>query len=259
MAFGLGFFYKNFRSVKMKPLIIAHRGASGNAPENTLAAFQLSVEEGADGIELDVHLSKDGELVVIHDDTLDRTTNGTGRVQDKDLDELKTYDAGSWFDSKFASERIPLLQEVIDILPDEVFLNVEIKNSPTVYQGIEQKLVDILEKNDRLSTTVVSSFDHASVRKVKQLAPEVKIGLIYSNNFADTLAYLETFKDDKVYSLHPSHKVIYNRDIQPFLDAGLQVYPYTINDEEIAQHLHAKGVSGLITNYPTKIRHANEA
>src|SRR5690625_6609337 len=132
MAFGLGFFYKNFRSVKMKPLIIAHRGASGNAPENTLAAFQLAVEEGADGIELDVHLSKDGELVVIHDDTLDRTTNGTGRVQDKDLDELKTYDAGSWFDSKFASERIPLLQEVIDILPDDVFLNVEIKNSPTV-------------------------------------------------------------------------------------------------------------------------------
>src|SRR5699024_12335557 len=98
MAFGLGFFYKNFRSVKMKPLIIAHRGASGNAPENTLAAFQLCVEEGADGIELDVHLSEEGELVVIHDDPLDSTTNGTERVQHKDLDALTTLDSGSWLE-----------------------------------------------------------------------------------------------------------------------------------------------------------------
>lgn len=242
----------------MKPLIIAHRGASGLAPENTLAAFERSVEEGADGIELDVHLTQDGELVVIHDDTLDRTTNGTGYIHEKSVDEIKTYDAGSWFDPKYASERIPLLQEVIDILPDKMLLNVEIKNFPTVYDGIEEKLVEALEKNDRIHNTVVSSFDHESVRKVKQLAPDLKIGLIYSVNFADTLAYLETFKAEKVYSLHPSHKVIYNRDIQPLLDAGLQVYPYTVNDETKAQHLHEKGVSGLITNYPSKIRQANE-
>src|SRR5690625_1782572 len=133
----------------MKPLIIAHRGASGHVQENTLAAFELTVEEGADCIKLDVHLTNDGELVVIHDDTLDLTTNGTGRVQEKTLDELKAYDAGSWFDTKFASEKIPLLQEVIDILPADVFLNVEIKNTPTGYQGIEQQRVDALEQHDR--------------------------------------------------------------------------------------------------------------
>lgn len=241
----------------MNPLIMAHRGASGNAPENTMAAFQLAVDEGADGIELDVHLSKDGEIVVIHDDTLNRTTNGTGNVHEKDLAELKTYDAGSWFDPKFSEERIPLLQEVIDILPESVFLNIEIKNSPIVHTGIEQKLVDLLEKNNRLNDTIISSFDHESLYTIKKLAPELKIGIIYNVNFANTLEYVKTFKEAEVYSLHPNYKIIYNRDIDPFLDAGLQVYPYTINDEQLAKDLHAKGVNGLITNYPTKIRLAN--
>src|SRR5699024_8402340 len=168
------------RSVYMNPLIMAHRGASGNAPENTMAAFQLAVDEGADGIELDVHLSKDGEIVVIHDDTLNRTTNGTGNVHEKDLAELKTYDAGSWFDPKFSEERIPLLQEVIDILPESVFLNIEIKNSPIVHTGIEQKLVDLLGKNNRLNDTLISSFDHESLYTIKKLAPELKIGIIYN-------------------------------------------------------------------------------
>lgn len=243
----------------MKPIMIAHRGASGNAPENTLAAFQLAIEEGAEGIELDVHLSKDGELIVIHDDTLNRTTNGTGPVNEKELDELKTYDAGSWFDPKFSSESIPLLQEVMDIVPNDMFINVEIKNFPTIHEGIEQKLVDVLKQSERLSTTVISSFDHESLRKVKQLAPELKIGILYSLNFVDILAYLKLFKDEEVYSLHPSHKAIYNQDLQPLLDAGLQIYPYTVNDDERAKHLHAKGVSGLITNYPDQIRQTIES
>lgn len=242
----------------MKPLMIAHRGASGNAPENTLAAFQLAIEEGSDGIELDVHLSKDGEIVVIHDETLDRTTNGTGRVVEKDLDELKTYDAGSWFGAKFSEERIPLLQEVIDIVPDDIFINVEIKNFPTKYEGVEQKLVDLLKQSNRLSTTVISSFDHESLQKIKKIAPEIKIGLLYSLNFVDTLEYLKLFDGD-VYSLHPSYKCIYNQDLQPLLDAGLQIYPYTVNGEKHAEYLHGKGVDGLITNYPSDIRKTIES
>src|SRR5690625_4352031 len=121
----------------MKPLIIAHRGASGHAPENTLAAFELSEEESADGIELDVHLTNDGELVVIHDDTLDRTTNETGRVQEKTQDELKADDAGSCFDTTSASEKISLLLEAIDILPADEFLKVAIKHTLTVFQGYQ--------------------------------------------------------------------------------------------------------------------------
>lgn len=242
----------------LDPLIIAHRGASGLAPENSLAAFQIAVDEGADGIELDVHLSKDGEVVVIHDETIDRTSNGTGYVHEMTVDELKAYDIGSWFDPKFSSERIATLQEVIDVLPDSIFLNVEIKNSPIVYEGIESKLVDVLRRNNRLDSTVVSSFDHESLYRVKKLAPELKIGLLYKLNYLDTLEYVNLFKEKgtEVYSLHPSRQIIINRDIEEVKQAGLQIYPYTVNDEGVAQTLTKQGATGLITNYPKAIKEA---
>ncbi|MCL7453535.1 MAG: glycerophosphodiester phosphodiesterase, partial [Anaerolineae bacterium] len=119
-----------------RPLNFAHRGASHEAPANTLAAFELAAEMGADGIELDVHLSRDGELVVIHDFSLEGTTNGHGRVGDRTLPELKALDAGSWFDPRLAVQRIPTLQEVIDAVAARLLLNIELKSDSWQDHGL---------------------------------------------------------------------------------------------------------------------------
>ena len=159
-------------STTTKPVIFAHRGASGEAPENTLAAFKLGLAQGCDAFELDVHLSKDGQIVVIHDGTIDRTTDGLGAVNEMTVEELKAFDAGSWFDEKYRGERIPLLEEVFDITPGHIIINIEIKGS---YNGqLEPALIDLLKKRDRLDTVVISSFDWKSLRYIKELEPGSK-------------------------------------------------------------------------------------
>ena len=138
-----------------RPLNFAHRGASYEAPANTLAAFLLACELGADGIELDVHLSSDGEVVVIHDFDVEATTDGQGRVRDKTLAELKALDAGGWFDPTFAGQRIPTLQEVIDAIGHHLLLNVELKTDNLRDDGLPAAVVQILEENPRHIVVIV--------------------------------------------------------------------------------------------------------
>lgn len=220
------------------------------APENTLGAFQLGLDQGCEGIELDIHLTADGEIVVCHDLTLDRTTNGKGRIVEKKLSEIKTLDAGSWFGDEYKGETIPTLNEVMDLVPDSIMINVEIKYA---YEGqIEHKLLDLLKQRSRLNNVVISSFDHKCVRRIKLLEPKAKIGLLYQSNLLDPTAYARSFDVD-VYSLHPYYQLLDAVDVQKATESGLYVYPYTANAESDLLRLTQIGVSGIITDYPGRL------
>ncbi len=147
------------------PLLrVGHRGAKGHAPENTLASFQLGMEMGVTAVETDVHLSKDGEVVLIHDHTVDRTTNGHGFVKDLTLAELKKLDAGSWFAARFAGERIPTLTELLIWAKDKVGVAIEIKNGPIYYPGIAEKTIRLLREHGMERQAILISFDHFVLR-----------------------------------------------------------------------------------------------
>ncbi|WP_026679209.1 glycerophosphodiester phosphodiesterase [Fictibacillus gelatini] len=235
-----------------RTMIIAHRGAAGEAPENTLAAFQLAVEQKCDAIELDVHLTKDGELAVIHDDTVKRTTNGKGRVGDMTVKELKKLDAGLWFGESFQKERIPLLDEVFEVVPDHILINVEIKNVPSFYKGIEKKLYEKLVQYNRIENTIVSSFDHQCLTTMKKLENSLKIGLLYQVNLLDHVAYTKLF-DFPIYSLHPHRHYIKKENITDAMEKGLAVYPWNVNKEKEMNDFLKLGISGIITDYPGKL------
>ncbi|RTE06761.1 glycerophosphodiester phosphodiesterase [Paenibacillus whitsoniae] len=234
-----------------QPLVIAHRGAKGEAPENTLAAFRLGLEQGCDAIELDIHLSQDGEIIVIHDFTIDRTTDRKGVVHEMTLAELKQADAGRWFDTRFEGERIPTLEEVFDLVPPDIMINVEIKDSYD--RKLEPALVELMKKKDRVHNVVVSSFDHKSLMFLKLLLPETKIGLLYDFN-PGSHVNLATGLGVPVYSLHPNFKRINREEIREAKSKGIEVYPYTINDEKRLRKAIAYGASGIITDYPGRLR-----
>ena len=238
---------------KQQVLIIAHRGAMGEAPENTLAAFELAVKQGCDAIELDVQLSADQEIVVCHDHTIDRTTNGTGAIATMTAEEMRRYDAGSWFDPKFAGERIPLLREVFERVPKHIQINVELKMIPAYESVLQQKLVELLHAYDRVGTVFVSSFDHPALVELKRIEPSVRVGLLYNHRMHHPEKYARMFESE-VYSLHPNYHYFREEDIRNAHAAGLQVYPWTMNDAEKMKKYVQLGVDGIITNYPAVLK-----
>ena len=160
-----------------KVKIFAHRGASAYAPENTLEAFRLAMEQGADGIELDVQLTKDGELVVIHDETIDRVSNGKGAVRDYTLEELKSFSVSNHFE-QYPDVKIPTLREVLELVkPGHMEINIELKTGIFWYPEIEKKVLDLVKEEEMEDRIIYSSFNHYSVQKIKELAPEAEDGL----------------------------------------------------------------------------------
>lgn len=151
--------------VPAQPIIIAHRGAMGYAPENTISAFKLAIELGANALELDLRQTKDSIPVVLHDATVNRTTNGEGNVKYFNLKELQKLDAGSWFDKKFKDEKIPSLQEVIDELNDSIILIIELKEGNETYPGVEERIVTLVKENEIESRTILKSFDPNVLRR----------------------------------------------------------------------------------------------
>ncbi|NOU67412.1 glycerophosphodiester phosphodiesterase [Paenibacillus sp. LMG 31461] len=236
---------------KQQPIVIGHRGAAGEAPENTLASFALAFEQGAEGIELDVQLTKDGEIVVCHDLTVDRTTDGSGLIGDKSWEELKSLDAGFWFLEAFTGERIPHLRQVFELVPRGHFINVEVKHA---YEGrMEKSLLAFLDEMDRWADIVISSFDHKLIHRIKLAQPKAKVGLLYAANLIDHAAYAKQLGVD-VFSLHPYHHCIDMEDVLGAQAAGMAVYPYTANDVADYKRLIAAGVTGIITDYPGRLR-----
>ena len=163
-----------------RPLVIAHRGASADAPENTIAAFELALEQGADGIELDVHLSADGHPVVIHDFTLERTTNGSGPVSAQRVRDLKRLDAGGWRERRFLGQRVQTLQEVLERFRDRARFWIELKAGSRVYPGIEERMAAVIGANQYEESTIVQSFDMGSLERLRQINPRLRMAALYT-------------------------------------------------------------------------------
>ena len=228
-------------------IIYGHRGASAHAPENTLEAFALSMEMGAEGFELDVHMSKDGELVVIHDETVDRTTDGTGFVRNLTLQQLKELDASASMEG-FKNCRIPTLREVFTLVQDtHHIVNVEIKTDECDYPGIEEKCLALAKEMGVEERVIYSSFNHHALIKMRQLKPDVKLGMLFGDIMVKPWEYANQLN---VEYLHPMKMNIYVPDFaKDATEAGYGINMWTINDEETINYCLEQGV-GIITNYP---------
>jgi glycerophosphoryl diester phosphodiesterase len=242
------------RYYRDRPLNFAHRGASYDAPANTLAAFLLAAEMGADGVELDVHLSKDGEVVVIHDFSLESTTDGQGQVRDHALTELRELDAGSWFDPAFAGQRIPTLQEVVDAVGHRLLINIEIKTNKLRDDALTAEVVRLVEDNNLSDRVIVSSFSPLALRSVRQANPTIPIGQLYDPEQSLVLrkAWLRHFiRPD---ALHPHCSVVDAKYVRWAREKGYRVHVWTADDPGEMRQLVADGVDLIITNRPDLLR-----
>ena len=228
--------------------IFAHRGASGYAPENTLEAFRLAMEQGADGMELDVHLTKDGEVVVIHDETLDRTSNGHGNVRDYTLEELKKFSFHNHME-KYQGVQIPTLKEALNLVKNSrIKVNIELKTGIYWYEGIEEKTMDIVKTMGMEDRVIYSSFNHYSIQKVLEQNSDAETAYL----FGDVPLNMEKYaKDTGVKGLHPA---VYHLKMADFLEtymkSGLKVRVWTVNNKEDMKMFIDAGVDAIITNYP---------
>ncbi|GGA32281.1 glycerophosphoryl diester phosphodiesterase [Kroppenstedtia guangzhouensis] len=231
----------------MEPIrIFAHRGFSAAAPENTMAAFRLAAEAGADGLELDVHLSKDREVVVIHDETVSRTTDGKGKVRELTLEELRRLDAGSRFGREFAGEKIPLLHEVLELaVQKNLWLNIELKNNKFPDPALEEKVLELTARFGLTRKVIFSSFNHYSLRRLKEKQPEVDTALLYMARLIEPWHYADRVGAD---SLHPYWPTVTEEVIRSCRERGLNLRPFTVNQAREMRRLIRLGVNGIITD-----------
>lgn len=240
-----------------KPLVWAHRGASGYAPENTLAAFQMAADMGADGVELDIQLTKDNQIVVIHDETIDRTSDGKGYVRDYTLEELRRFNYNKtkpeveWAD-------IPTMSEVFDLLkPTGLFINIEIKTGIYFYPQIEEKILALAKEKGMEDRVCYSSFNHYTVKRVQELNPSATVGFLYADGPIDMPDY---GMKHGVQALHPA---LYNLQFEGFVEEchkkGLLLNVWTVNEQEHMEKCCDLGVNAIITNYPDLAREIVDA
>ncbi|MED1205220.1 glycerophosphodiester phosphodiesterase [Heyndrickxia acidicola] len=230
-------------------LIFAHRGSSGTFPENTMDAFFAAEKSRADGIELDVQLTKDGEVVVIHDETVDRTTNGKGFVKDYSFSELKKLNAHSLFTSIEHTE-IPSLREVFEWMSgNRLLCNVELKTGIIAYPMLEEKVIQLIHEYGFQDRIIISSFNHYSIIHSYRLDPEIEIAPLYSNGLYMPWVYAKSLH---AKGIHPHIRITPDSIIIAAMKEGIAVRPYTINKEEMMKRLFSVGCSALITDFPEK-------
>lgn len=236
----------------MKTLNIAHRGFSGMYPENTMLAFREAMKAGCNGIETDVQMSKDGVLVICHDELLDRTSNGTGLLKDYTYDELLNFDFGIKFSSKFEGEKIPTLDELLQFAKENhIFLNLELKNGLFSYDGMEKKIIDLIYKYDFKDSVILSSFNHFSMIKCKEIDSSIKTGLLYEGTFVDIEKYCKNIGAD---ALHPQYFSLLDAELTKKIQAeDIMINTYTVNHEIHMEALLDLKVDAIITNYPDKL------
>jgi glycerophosphoryl diester phosphodiesterase len=231
------------------PIIFAHRGASAYAPENTLAAFELAVQQGAQAIELDAKLSTDGHVIVIHDQSVDRTTDGVGKVAEMPLSAMRELDAGSSFSEKFRGERIPTLDEVFEAVGKRILINVELTNYATPFDVLVPKVVELVRRHALEKRVLFSSFFPNNLRRARRLLPEVPRGLLtwagWMGAWSRTFSWLAPYQ-----ALHPYTTSVNARLVQRFHAAGRRVHVWTVNDEVEMRRLFALGVDGIFTDDP---------
>ena len=231
-----------------RTLVWAHRGASGYAPENTLEAFQKAIDLKADGIELDVQMTKDGQLVIIHDETVNRVSDGRGWVKDFTLEEIKKLNVNKKF-PEYGTVNIPTLEDVYQLMKaTDLIINVEIKNGIVFYENIEEKVMELTKKMGLQDRIIYSSFNHYSVMKLKKLDPSVKTGFLYEDGYLDMPEYASKHG---VEALHPA---LYNLQYPDFIEdckaRNIEIRPWTVKKKEDMRMLCEKKMNAMITNYP---------
>ncbi len=234
-----------------RPLLIAHRGAPAVAPEHTIPAYEAAIAAGADALELDVHLSADDQLVVIHDGRLERTTDGRGAVRELTTRELKRLDAGRWFGRRFRGQRIQTLSEVLERFRDRVAFGIELKGGSDVYPGIEERLLTLLQIYDALDRTLVTSFDHHALRTCRDLDPDVRTGALLVGRL---LAPGALAPAGVLNALCLRADLIAAGDVAAAREAGLDCYAWVVDDPAAARRLLEWGVAGIVTDRPDLIR-----
>ncbi len=233
--------------------IVAHRGYSGCYPENTMLSFQKAVEAKTDEIELDVQLTKDHQVVVIHDEKVDRTTDGVGNVRDFTLKEIQKLDASKAWNGQFPPQRIPSFEEYCEWASGQpVVTNIELKTGLVYYPDIEQKTIDILEKYHLVGKVMFSSFNHLSLVNAKQICPEIPVGaLVGKNGIVNAGFYCKKFGFE---FYHPSYEALDDEKVKEIHGHGILMNVWTVNGMCELEKLQHWGVRGVITNFPTVCR-----
>jgi glycerophosphoryl diester phosphodiesterase len=231
------------------PVILGHRGSKSDAPMNTLPAFALALEQGADGFELDVQLSADGVPVVIHDDTVDATTNGTGVVTDMTLESLQMLDAGSWFAPQFAETRIPTLAQVFEQFGQRAWINVELKTMASDPKPLASAVANCIVEYNMQERVLISSFHPLALQSFRRILPEIAIGYLLDPDY-DTRSLMQ---DISYEAFHPRYTMVDEAMMQNEKQANRLVNVWTINDPQEAQRLFELGVHTFITDYPAKL------
>ena len=231
-------------------MVFAHRGACKYAPENTLASFQLALVQGAEAIELDAKLSADGEVVVIHDPTVDRTTDGTGRVNQLTLQELKRLDAGSFFAEKYSGEKIPTLDEVFESVGNKIFINVELTNYSSRQDSLVPQVAKLVKKHHLENSVLFSSFTPINLQRMKALLPEVPVGLLALEGFLGTLNRSSYYLRLSPAILHPYLKDVNEHLMQRERKRNRRVHVWTVNEVSDLERMKTLGVNGVFTDDP---------
>lgn len=235
----------------MSSKIIAHRGYSGKYPENTMLAFKQAQAHQADGIELDIHLTKDQQIVICHDEKVDRTSNGTGYIKDLTLEEIQTYKflnhMDQYSDEKLSDITAPSLDEFFDwFTSNEMEVNIEIKNNIFEYPGIIESVLDLIEKYQLHDRVIISSFNHRTVLAMKEMEPRLKYGFLTACSLLEPGKYCWSYSVDYY---HPFYMSLTDDDILLSKELRIGLNVWTVNDEEGIRAMNEKGIDRIITNY----------
>lgn len=226
----------------------AHRGFSGKYPENTMLAFEKAIAEGVDGIELDVQLTKDGEVVIIHDEKIDRTTDGEGYVVDYTYEELSKFDASYIYRGKMGFNKIPTLREYFELVKDlDIITNIELKTGINEYLGIEEKVWDLIQEFKLQDKIIISSFNHFSVMRMKKIAPNMKYGFLSEDWIIDAGKYTHSHG---IQCYHPRFNNLIPEVIEELKSYGLEINTWTVNLESDMRYLISHKIDVIIGNYP---------
>ncbi len=231
--------------------VFAHRGAESVAPENTEIAFKTALEFGARAIELDVQLTKDRVPVVVHDYKLKRYNKDAKlAINQYTFDELQSIDVGTYFNDKFTGAKIPSLKNVLQFVPNDIIINIEIKNSPVAHAGIERQVAELSENYYNLDNIIVSSFDHTALLKIAECNPDIKLGFLIHYPMINPGKYISMTGLNAV-SVHPFKKITNAAFIEECHHYGLKVYPYTVKSQKEADRLINLGADGFFTSLET--------
>ena len=235
-----------------RPIILAHRGDSAHAPENTLPSFQQALQKGADGVELDVKLTADGHVIVIHDSTVDRTTDGKGSVSSLTLESIRKLDAGKWFNEKFAGTKVPLLEEVFETIGRDKIINIELKlaNYFSSSDDLVMKVCELVKRHNNHDQILFSSFYTSSLKIVAQLLPEIPRGLLAMPGPLGLWARSFGFMFGNYQALHPHISNATREQVQRAHRLKRRVHIWTVNQPEEIIRFKGWGVDGIITDDP---------